>query len=140
MNKDTMPVVQADRDEAADVWRDFVARPGECIVENNLRNGSMDEVSDLVQAFARHRIATETKSAETIRDLVDALVDDPNWIAAGVPDEAIEAGEQAWEKARHDLENYVSGETSDWDEGMIVAAIFKAVGRTILSRQTGERT
>src|SRR3546814_5660173 len=31
------------------------------------------------------------------------------------------------------MANYVSGETTDWDNGMIVAAIFKAVARSILA-------
>src|SRR3546814_4655301 len=31
------------------------------------------------------------------------------------------------------MANYGSGETTDWDNGMIVAAIFKAVARSILA-------
>lgn len=54
-----------------------------------------------------------------------------NWVCEGIPDEAIEAGVNAWDAARHDMENYVSGITTDWDEGMIVAAIFKAMRAAI---------
>lgn len=73
-----------------------------------------------------------TPPASEVEVLREALVDDPNWIAAGIPDAAIEAGIAAWDQCNHDLENYVSGKTPDWDEGMIVAAIFKAVARTAL--------
>src|SRR3546814_16531179 len=74
--------------------------------------------SDLFPALARLR---------------SALKDDPDDIAAGVPEGAIEAGIDAWEDANRDMANYVSGERTDWDNGMIVAAIFKAVDRTILA-------
>ena len=76
-----------------------------------------------------------TKSEE----LAACLVDDPNWIAAGIPDEAIEAGIAAWQAAETDMENYRSGITPDWDEGMIVAAIFKAVARTALASHRGKQ-
>lgn len=56
-----------------------------------------------------------------------ALDAEPDWICFGIPDEVIEAGIAAWDKAKHDLENYVSGVTPDWDEGMIVCAIYKAM-------------
>lgn len=49
------------------------------------------------------------------------------WICEGIPDHAIEAGCAAWNKANHEMERYVPGVTTDWDEGMIVAAIYKAV-------------
>ena len=59
------------------------------------------------------------------------IIDDPNWIAEGISDDAVEAGINAWDQANRDLrdENYIPGVTADWDEGMIVAAIFKAVCR-----------
>lgn len=56
-----------------------------------------------------------------------ALDAERDWICSGIPDEAVEAGIAAWDKAKHDLENYTSGETADWDEGMIVCAIYKAM-------------
>jgi len=43
-------------------------------------------------------------------------------ICDGIPDAAIEAGCAAW---------YVSGVSTDWDEGMIVAAIYKAMREVI---------
>ena len=48
-------VTQADRDAAANIWQDFVARPGECIVERALRRGDMDD-SPLIERLARHRL------------------------------------------------------------------------------------
>jgi hypothetical protein len=60
-----------------------------------------------------------------------AALDAPHWICSGIPDEAVEAGIAAWDKAKHDLENYTSGETADWDEGMIVCAIYKAMAPLI---------
>lgn len=70
---------------------------------------------------------------DRMAEMEGALRDDPNDVTAGLSDEAIQAGIAAWDAAKHDMENYVSGETADWDEGMIVAAIFKAVGRAALS-------
>jgi len=60
---------------------------------------------------------------------------DPDWVCAGISDEAIEAGMEVFRQVDRDNENYVAGETTDWDEGMIVGAIFKAVGRALLADQ-----
>lgn len=59
--------------------------------------------------------------------------EDPDWMCAGLSDEVIAAGEAAWDRADDDLNNYVPGETKDWDRGMMVAAIFKAMGRKVLN-------
>ena len=50
-------VTQADRDLAANIWQDLVARPGECIVERALRRGDMDD-SPLIEILARHRLTS----------------------------------------------------------------------------------
>lgn len=55
-------VIQADRDAAGSIWRDFVARAGECIAENAIRSGGMDDGA-LVQAFAKHRTAGQAELA-----------------------------------------------------------------------------
>ncbi|MEY3773974.1 MAG: hypothetical protein RLZZ129_754 [Verrucomicrobiota bacterium] len=44
-----------------------------------------------------------------------------------LPYEMIQAGMEALEKANDDLRGYVAGETIDWDTGMIVVAIFRAM-------------
>jgi hypothetical protein len=77
---------------------------------------------DGLNAFqaAHHRL-------DELRAKLAALDAQPHWICSGIPDEAVEAGIAAWDKAKHDLENYTSGETADWDEGMIVCAIYKAM-------------
>jgi hypothetical protein len=49
-------VTQEDREAAADVWRDYVAKIGEIMVESAIRRGSQDDAL-LVQVFASHRIA-----------------------------------------------------------------------------------
>jgi hypothetical protein len=64
------------------------------------------------------------------RALVEALVDDPNWICAGIADDVIEAGMLAWDAANTDMARETP--ERDWDEGMIVAAIFKAMLRAAL--------
>jgi hypothetical protein len=61
-------VIQADREIAADIWRDFVARAGECIAENAIRSGGMDDGA-LVQAFAAHRIAGQADLASEVQRL-----------------------------------------------------------------------
>ncbi len=53
--------------------------------------------------------------------------DTPEYVCAGIPDDVIEAGMAAREQAEHDMANYVSGVTTDWDEGMIAAAMFRAM-------------
>lgn len=50
----TYPVTPKDREAAADAWRDYVAKIGECIAERAIREGKMDECL-LVQSYARHR-------------------------------------------------------------------------------------
>lgn len=59
-------------------------------------------------------------------------------VCDGIPDEVIEAGISAWDAAKHDMENYVSGVTTDWDEGMIVAAIYKAMIAALRPDPRGE--
>ena len=106
-------------------WDFFVAH---CEAEGiTIREAGSGTIAAAMTAYAD--AATSTLLDEIKARVRGLLVDDPNWIEAGVPDAAIEAGIAAWDQAKHDMENYVSGETADWDEGMIVAAIFKAVGR-----------
>jgi len=71
----------------------------------------------------REEIKAQIAALQAKLEAMDAEPD----ITAGIPEEAIWAGIAAWDKAKHDLENYVSGVTPDWDEGMIVAAIYKAM-------------
>ncbi len=65
----------------------------------------------------------------------EALEDDNEWVCAGIPDEAIEAGIAAWRAADVAMlardESEHPEDMADWDEGMIVCAIFKAVGRAL---------
>ena len=77
MNQEQTPalkVTQADRDAAADVWRDYVARVGEVIVENAFRAGRSDD-SCLVQAFARHRTPDPAVAGlvEALKGLIAAI-------------------------------------------------------------------
>lgn len=46
---------------------------------------------------------------------------------SALPEAMIEAGEEALERAQNDLTNYVSGETADWDTGMIAVAVYRAM-------------
>lgn len=66
-----------------------------------------------------------------------AMTHDPDWIPAGIPDDATHAGMEVFRQVERDNENYVAGENTDWDEGMMVAAIFKAVVRAALSSHQG---
>jgi hypothetical protein len=52
---------------------------------------------------------------------------DEDSVISGVPDEVVEAGMATMEQIDKELKNYVSGETTDWDDGMIVCAIFKSM-------------
>ena len=84
------------------------------------------------QATAEAAQARATAAEAKVAVLRAMMVDDPEDIAAGIPWPVIEAGMQAAERCDHDLANYVSGETPDWDQGMICAAIFKAMARAAL--------
>jgi len=67
-------LTQADRDRAADTWRDYVAKLGECIVERAMRSGNMDD-SSFAQAFASHRTQSTAALAaenERLRGLLTA--------------------------------------------------------------------
>lgn len=52
---DKVSVTQADREAAADIWRDLIAEHGECMAEKAIRAGGVMDATPLVQAFARHR-------------------------------------------------------------------------------------
>lgn len=79
---DVVEVTQADREAAADVWRDYIARIGEVMAEKAIRKGISDDTI-IVQAFARHRI-TALRLAETsaaLPDDVAGLVEDAKQLA-----------------------------------------------------------
>lgn len=57
---DKLTVEQVDRDAAADIWRDYVAKIGECLAEKGIRSGGVDDGS-LVQTIARHRQQAEAR-------------------------------------------------------------------------------
>ena len=54
-----VPVTQADRDSAAYIWANYVARTGEVMAERAIREGASDDTM-IVQAFARHRLSQST--------------------------------------------------------------------------------
>lgn len=128
-------VIQADRDAAAALWFNTVdATDANFDIGHNIRIGNSDD-DKAVQAFARHRIEAQSELQATVVRLEAMLVDDPNDASAGVPEAVIEAGIAVQDRANEDHRNYVSGETTDWDEGMLAAAIFKAMLRSALSNE-----
>jgi len=59
-------ITDSDREAAADIWRDYVARVGEIIVEKQMRQGGLDY--GLPTRLAEHRIqSTAAMSAEIER-------------------------------------------------------------------------
>lgn len=56
-------------------------------------------------------------------------VDDPkrDHADSALPEAMIFAGAEALDRCREDLENYVAGETPDWDSGMTAVAVFRAM-------------
>lgn len=54
---------------------------------------------------------------------------DRNNVTAGIDESIIIAGMEAMDVCDHDLENYVSGVTLDWDQGMVVGFVYKAMLR-----------
>lgn len=93
------------------------------------------------EAFARHRIATEAAAKAREAALVERFAeleaiarDAPEYVCSGIPDSVIEAGVDAWGKAQNDMANYKPGITTDWDEGMIAAAMFRAMLTNLLTK------
>jgi hypothetical protein len=64
---EALTVTQTDRDAAADFYGKYLARPGEVPVEAAFRFGQVDE-SPLIQAFARHRIASAKVDDGALRE------------------------------------------------------------------------
>jgi hypothetical protein len=127
-----LEVVHLDRDAAADIGvKSLAFHRSYC---DAIRRGEKDH-HWLVQRLAQFRLAHQPPAA--CEGLQAMLVDDPNWICSGIPDAVIEAGVDAWGRANNEI---VEREASlrpedlpDWDEGMIVAATFKAMLRAALS-------
>lgn len=72
-------ITDSDREAAADIWRDYVARVGEIIVEKQMRQGGLDD--GLPTRLAEHRTqSTTAMSAEIERsekhrnDLYDKVI------------------------------------------------------------------
>ena len=51
----------------------------------------------------------------------------PNFSDSTLPEEMIYAGIAVFDQVDADNANYVAGETTDWDQGMIVVAIYRAM-------------
>lgn len=62
----------------------------------------------------------------------------PNLSDSTLPDEMIHAGAEAIERTQHDLANYVSGVTIDWDSGMIAVAVYRAMLSAAAAPVVGE--
>lgn len=71
-------ITDSDREAAADIWRDYVARVGEIIVEKQMRQGGLDY--GLPTRLAEHRIqstaamSTEIERLKGERDLAYGLL------------------------------------------------------------------
>jgi hypothetical protein len=81
------------------------------------------------------RLAHQPPAACELSSLEQALVDDPDNICAGIPDAAIQQGIDAWDGAMMEMRERDQSEHPenfrDWDEGMLIATVFKAVGRSV---------
>lgn len=60
-------ITDSDREAAADIWRDYVARVGEIIVEKQMRQGGLDY--GLPTRLAEHRIQSTAAMAAEIERL-----------------------------------------------------------------------
>lgn len=77
-------ITDSDREAAADIWRDYVARVGEIIVEKQMRQGGLDY--GLPTRLAEHRVqSTTAMAAEIVRLKAEAFY---------------EGLERAWDLAR----------------------------------------
>jgi hypothetical protein len=100
----------------------------------------------LRRAGFKLEVATDKANALPVAPVGEVLramtVDDPSWICSGIPDTVIEAGVDAWSRANNEIVEREATlrpeELRDWDEGMIVSAIFKNMLRTALQNDGGE--
>jgi hypothetical protein len=104
-----------------------------------------DEARDVIAKALLHKYLYAVASEDISDDILAALsaaglaVVDTNVCPSGqfsnpsLSDAVVEAGMAAKESADHDLANYVSGETIDWDTGMICVAIFQAMLKAYLA-------
>lgn len=63
----SVEITQADREAAANIWRDYIAKTGEIIVERNMRSGGLGD--GLPAILAKHR-STSTEEVERLREEV----------------------------------------------------------------------
>ena len=59
-------VEQVDREAAANIWRDYIARTGEVIVERGMRSGGLDD--GLPTLLAAHRLTEPERTAKAVVD------------------------------------------------------------------------
>ena len=91
--------------------------------------------------FMSGRQAAATELARLCVSREDVLpVDDSSkaFSNSDLPDYMIEAGGDALDQAYLDLQNYKSDETIDWDSGMIVVAVYRAMTAAFFARQALE--
>jgi hypothetical protein len=74
------------------------------------------------------QLETGSQTVSTIRLAALPIDDDARDHAdSALPFEMIAAGADALEACRNDLDNYVAGQTPDWDSGMIAVSIYRAM-------------
>ena len=77
-NPSLIPVSQEAREAAADIWRDYVAKIGECMAEKSIRSGAQDDTL-IVQAIAliaeRATLAERERCAGAINAMADLYPD-----------------------------------------------------------------
>ena len=62
-------VEQVDREAAANIWRDYIARTGEVIVERGMRSGGLDD--GLPTLLAAHRLTEPERTAKAVAEAVE---------------------------------------------------------------------
>ena len=90
-------------------------------------DGALTLVEAHAQAFALYRTEAERRAQAP-----------DDWVCEGIPANVIEAGIERHDNIRTEMQNYVSGVSTDWDEGMIVCAIFKTMLRAALGASNAE--
>ncbi len=113
-----LPVTQADREAAASVLPPHVR--AEVIAGDHDTTGVCSAV---VQAFARHRTPAPAGDVRVVpvdddaRPLSDSLL----------PQAMIDAGIAVLDQVQVDSLDYTSGVTTDWDDGMVAVAVYRAM-------------
>lgn len=123
-DQQAVTVAQDDREAAALYWESQGIGSPETYVQ--ICAGMRDD-SHLVRAFARHRLASVSSASAEGFVLVPRDDDKRDLSDSILPTAMIDAGIEVLDKVQIDSLDYQAGTTTDWDDGMVAVAVYRAM-------------